>query len=221
MIMLGIDTSTPAASVACMKDGVVLGEITLNHQKTHSERMMVIIDELLKMTQINPEDIDCIAVGNGPGSFTGLRIGVTTAKGLAHGWKCPIVEVSSLEALSYRMSHVSTVCAMMDSRRDTVFTGIYGENPLDETQIHIDELLELCQKYDEIGFVGDAAYRHEEKIKLALGDKAVIQPMFQGGMSAAAVCQVAMDKMVKKNYDEISVRYLRKTEAERNYENSL
>jgi tRNA threonylcarbamoyladenosine biosynthesis protein TsaB len=221
MIILGLDTSTSVATVACMKDGIVLGEVSLNNQKTHAEKMMVIVDNLLKLVQVEANEIDYIAVGQGPGSFTGLRIGVTTAKGLAHAWQCQVIEVSSLEALSYRMSNVATVCAMMDARRDTVFTGIYGQHKLEETQCHIDELLENCKTMSEIGFIGDGAYKHKEKIESVLKDKAVLQPSFQGGMSAAAICQLAYEKMNFKNYDQVSVKYLRKTEAERNYENKL
>lgn len=221
MIILGIDTSTPTASVACMKDGLVLGEISLNQQKTHSEKMMVIIDQVLEMTGLEGKDVDCIAVGNGPGSFTGLRIGVTTAKGLAHGWQCSLVEVSSLEALSYRMPTLASVCPMMDARRDTVFTGIYGEKAMAPCQIHIDELLDHCQSYEKIGFIGDGAYKHEEKIRAVLKEKAFIAPAYQTTMSAATICQVAYERMDTKTYDQVSVVYLRKTEAERNYESSL
>jgi len=220
MVILGMDTSTHAASVACMKDGEIIGEMTINNKRTHSEKLMPMIDQVLEMAQITPDMIDCVAVGHGPGSFTGLRIGVTTAKALAHGWGCPVVEVSSLEVLAKKVGGYKHVCSMMDARRDTVFTGIYGQKGMEACQMHIDDLLNHCKIYDEIAFIGDGAYKHADKISSILGEKAFIQARYMNHLSASQVCQLALDQMNEKAYDQVGVLYLNKTEAERNYEES-
>jgi tRNA threonylcarbamoyladenosine biosynthesis protein TsaB len=218
MKILGIDTSTAVASVAVISEGDILGEITISNQKTHAEKIMVMVDQLLCLLKLNPKDLDAIAVGVGPGSFTGVRIGVTTAKGLAHSLACPLYEISSLEALSHKMVGVNIVCPMMDARRETVFTALYGEETMLPEQIHIDVLLERCKAYDSVGFIGDGAYKHQAKIKEALGEKAIIQAREQGQMSAAGLCLLAYKSQNQKSYEDVSVVYLRKTEAERNYE---
>lgn len=216
MIILGIDTSTSVASVALISGDEILGEISLANQKTHAEKIMVMVDQLLTLLKVDVKDIEGIAVGVGPGSFTGVRIGVTTAKGLSHSIGCPVYEISSLEALSHKMASHKIVCPMMDARRDTVFTALYGQVTMAADQIHIDDLLEKCKAYDEIGFIGDGAYKHASKIKEVLGDKAYIQAKDQGHMSASSHCFLACKSETFKSYDEAGVVYLRRTEAERN-----
>ena len=141
MKILGIDTSTAVATVALMDDEKLIGEMTLNDKKTHSQKLMILIDYLLKMSETTLKDLDGIAVAVGPGSFTGLRIGITTAKALAHPLNLKIYEVSSLEALANNVKTPSLVCPMMDARRNTVFTSLSGKEILiPDDQIHIKEL---------------------------------------------------------------------------------
>lgn len=218
MKILGIDTSTSAASVALMDDHQLIGEMTLNDKKTHSQKLMLLIEKLLKMTDHTMQDLDAIAVGIGPGSFTGLRIGVTTAKGLAHGTGLPVIEVSSLEALSNNVFAPHPVCAMMDARRDTVFTKLYGPDTFEEEQLHIDEVLAHCNHYTQVAFVGDGAIKHHDKIVAVLGEKAVFAPRHLNIMSAGSLCEIAFNVIEKKSYDEVHVTYLRKTQAEREYD---
>jgi len=217
MIILGIDTATSVASVALMDDEKLIGLMTLNDKKTHSQKLMVLIESLFEQTGIGIHDVDKIAVAVGPGSFTGLRIGVTTAKALAHGARKPVVEISALESLAAGLIH-KNVCAMFDARRDTVFTGIYGEDGLSDSQIHIDELIEICQKMDRICFVGDGAYKHRDRLVESLGDKAVFAPRHLNISSAGALCELAMTKDISHKYDDVHVTYLRKSQAEREYE---
>lgn len=217
MKILGIDTATSVASVALMDDDKLIGLMTLNDKKTHSQKLMVLIEALLDQTDTLIEDIDRIAVTAGPGSFTGLRIGVTTAKALAHGAKKPVVEISSLASLSSNVMH-KHVCAMMDARRDTVFTGIYGEQALKDTQIHIDELLKSCQDYDEILFIGDGASKHKDRIIEVLGERALFAPRHLNISSAGSLCELAFHIEDEKRYDDVHVEYLRKSQAEREYE---
>lgn len=215
MKILGIDTSTSVATVALMDDSKLICELSLNDKKTHSQKLMVLIDMMLKQTDTDLTDIDGIAVGVGPGSFTGLRIGVTTAKGLAHGSGLPVLEVSSLKALA-QIGSTLPVCALMDSRRETVFTGIFP-NHLDEQQIHIDELIDKCKSLGQVYFVGDGASLHHERIVDALGSNALFVPKAMNQLRAGHICELA-DLDLKKKYDDVHVTYLRKTQAERELE---
>ncbi|WP_252891042.1 tRNA (adenosine(37)-N6)-threonylcarbamoyltransferase complex dimerization subunit type 1 TsaB [Thermoclostridium stercorarium] len=104
MIILALDTSAQAASVAVVKDGYLTGEITIRNGKTHSQKVIPMIHQLLEMLDYKPEDLDMLAVANGPGSFTGLRIGVVTIKAMAYALNLPVVEVSTLMALAYTVS---------------------------------------------------------------------------------------------------------------------
>ena len=217
MKILGIDTATSVASVALMDDEKLIGLMTLNDKKTHSQKLMVLIETLFEQTNTDIKDIDKIAVAIGPGSFTGLRIGVTTAKALAHGANKPIIEISSLESLARNVLG-DHVCALMDARRDTVFTGVYGENPLADTQLHIDELIEHCKSYKKVYFVGDGADKHQIRIQEALGDQAVFVPKHMNISSAGSLCDIAMTRDQAKAYDDVHVAYLRLTQAEREYE---
>lgn len=217
MKILGIDTATSVATVALMDSDKLIGLMTLNDKKTHSQKLMVLIESLLKQTNHSMDDVDLIAVAVGPGSFTGLRIGVTTAKALSHGSKKPVVEVSALKALAGNVLH-DHVCALMDARRDTVFAGIYGKKMMEDNQLHIDELIEICREYPQICFVGDGADKHKERIQEALKEKAVFAPKHLNISSAGSLCDIAMTSETYKAYDDVHVTYLRKSQAEREYE---
>ena len=217
MKVLGIDTATSVATVALMDDDKLIGLMTLNDKKTHSQKLMVLIESLLNQTDTTMDDIDRIAVAVGPGSFTGLRIGVTTAKALAHGSNKPVIEISALESLSKNVIH-DHVCAMMDARRDTVFTGLYGKSSVADDQIHIDDLLESLKSYPSVCFIGDGATKHRDRIIEVMGDSAKFAPRHLNISSAGSLCQLAFDRNEEKNYDDVHVTYLRKSQAEREYE---
>lgn len=126
MTILGIEASGNVGSVAVIKDGVLIGEYTINNKKTHSQTLLPMIDELLKRADIKLSDIDAFAVSKGPGSFTGLRIGSATAKGLAAALSKPIVSVGTLDGLAYNCyGSDKVICPIMDARRGQVYTGIY------------------------------------------------------------------------------------------------
>lgn len=218
MKILGIDTSTSVASVAIMEDDKLIGEMTLNDKKTHSQKLMLLIEELMKQTNHQFSDLDAIAIGIGPGSFTGLRIGVTTAKGLAHGANLPLIEVSSLEILKHQLFIDSPICAMMDSRRSTVFMSFYNTDSQGEDQIHIDDVIQQCAALKSIHFIGDGALLHKEKLVEALGEKAKFVPGHLNQISAGSLCSIAMAIDERHAYDDIHVTYLRKSQAEREYD---
>src|SRR3712207_4927086 len=127
MKILSIDSSTSSASCAILEDNKLLGEITLNDKKQHSVILMPLIDSLLKDLKLTINDIDAFAVSSGPGSFTGLRIGIATVKGLADGTGKPFVGISSLDGLAFNLAYSSgIICPIIDALRDNVYTALYS-----------------------------------------------------------------------------------------------
>lgn len=126
MRILGLDSSGIVASVAVVEDDVLVAEYTINYKKTHSQTLLPMLDEIVKMTELDLESIDAIAVAAGPGSFTGLRIGSATAKGLGLALKKPLVAIPTVEGLAYNLYDTpGLICPIMDARRKQVYTGIY------------------------------------------------------------------------------------------------
>ena len=126
MNILAIESSSLTASVAVVEDAVLLGEYTMNYKKTHSETLLPMIDELAKMIELDLNTLDYIAVSKGPGSFTGLRIGSATAKGLGLALGKDIVAVPTVDALAFNMWGTDMqICPLMDARRQQAYTGLY------------------------------------------------------------------------------------------------
>ncbi len=228
MLVLGIDTSSTAASVALLNEEQLLGEVVVNSTQTHSQKLMPIIDQLLKNCGVTVKDIDLIGIASGPGSFTGVRIGISTAKGLAHPFDIPLVEVSSLEALAYNLvNNNGLVCPIFDARRDQVYTRVMRwnkgvlETVIDDENCLIGDLLDQLKELDEpVTFLGDGVLKFDERIAETLGSKAMMAPpncRMPRGSSVAGAALVAPKSSYKK-YDAVQANYLRKTEAERTYE---
>ncbi len=126
MKILALDSSGLVASVAVVTEETVQAEYTVNYKKTHSQTLLPMLDEITRMIEMDLSKIDAIAVAAGPGSFTGLRIGSATAKGLGLALKKPIIAVPTLDALAYNLYGTDKlICPMMDARRDQVYTGLY------------------------------------------------------------------------------------------------
>ena len=127
MKILAIDSSGIVATVAILDDDILVAEYTINHKKTHSQTLLPMIDEITKMTELDLKELDAVAIAGGPGSFTGLRIGSATAKGLGLALDVPLVSVPTLDALAYNLcGSTDIVCPMMDARRQQVYTGVYS-----------------------------------------------------------------------------------------------
>jgi tRNA threonylcarbamoyladenosine biosynthesis protein TsaB len=228
MLVLGIDTSTTSASVALLDDGQLLGEVVVNSTKTHSQKLMPIIDQLLKNCDLKVKDLDLIGIANGPGSFTGVRIGISTAKGLAHPFNIPLVEVSSLEALAYNLVNAEgLVCPLFDARRDLVYTRVVKwskgtlETIIEDENCLISELVDQLKDLNQpVTFLGDGVLKFEDYLKEHLGDLAQIAPQNVRVSRGGSVAQAAYDasEARRKKYDGVKANYLRKTEAERTYE---
>ena len=154
MKILALDSSGLTASVAVIEDENLMGEYTMNYKKTHSQTLLPMLDELAKMIELDLQSIDAIAVAGGPGSFTGLRIGSATAKGLGLALDKPIVHVPTVDGLAYNLwGHKDFVCPLMDARRNQTYTGLYeftadGMNILVEScAVGIEEILEKINEY--------------------------------------------------------------------------
>ena len=170
MIVLSVDSSSKCATAALMSDDLLLAEYTINNKREHSVLLMGIIQKLLDDSGISIDDVDGFVVSKGPGSFTGLRIGMATIKGLSFGSNKPYVSVSTLEGLAYSISSFDgIICPIMDALRENVYTAIYRSNNgkletiVDCTSM---ELSELKEKLNELGekvmFTGDGVYKHKD-----------------------------------------------------------
>lgn len=219
MIWLGIDTSHTPLAVAVVKDGQVLASFQSSLKVTHSIGTMPAIEELLKKADIKSNEIDAIAVAKGPGSYTGVRIGVTIGKTLAWTLNVPIVAVSSLQVLAANVPYFpGIVCSMMDARRGNVFAGIYvNKEVVKEAHMSLMELLEIVDKMEQpVLFVGMDVTLHWEQIQKVLGDKAKhVNAAFH--LPSAAVLIELAKKQKPTEAHAVVPEYLRITEAEANW----
>ena len=228
MKILGIDTSTMAANVAVLEDDKLICEYTVNTKKTHSQKLMPMIENMLKLSDIEIKDIDAIGICVGPGSFTGLRIGMATAKAMAHVNNIPLIGVNSLEVLGANMDLCNKkVCSILDAQRNQVYTCKYifedkKSKALEEINIMpIDDLLEeLASTNEEWVIVGEAVYKYKEKIQ-AISNITISSPS-NNITKASSLCVVAKDKFEQNievhNCYDINPMYIRKSQAEEQYE---
>ncbi len=173
MKLLAIDSSGLVATVAIVTEEAMLAEYTVNFKKTHSQTLLPMLNEIVNMTQLDLSEVDAIAVAAGPGSFTGLRIGSATAKGLGLALNKPVVAVPTLEGLAYNIFGTNQIiCPMMDARRNQVYTGLYEFNQMElkvlksQAAMGIEELLEeLNQTGREVIFLGDGTESYQSIIE--------------------------------------------------------
>ena len=231
MKVLGIDTSSNATSIAVIEDNKLICEYTVNTKTTHSQKLMPMIENMLKISEINVNDMDMISICQGPGSFTGLRIGMATAKALSHVNNLPIVGVNSLELLAGNMDlSDKKICSILDAQRTQVYMGQYKfeNNKLVEIKsvdvVEIDELLEeLKSSNEEWILVGEAVYKYEDKIK-EIENICVPAPSHNVN-KASSLCSIAMNKY-NQNIDvydcyTINPVYIRKSQAEVQYDEKM
>lgn len=224
MKVLALDTSTLMSTCAVIENGRLLGEYSLSRDMSHSERLVPMIEEILAELDIKIGEIDLYAVAKGPGSFTGLRIGVATVKSFAHVFNKPVVGISTLEALAYNMPYHSVVVPMLDARRDRVYSGIYTWQDgnikcLEEDRaINIEDYLEELSTYDRVYINGDGADVYRDIIAEKLGHKAVFAKIGQNSCRAVALAELALEKYDKGQVDDfysLVPEYLRMSQAER------
>ena len=227
MRVLAVDTSSNVATVAVMENDLLLGEYILNHKKTHSQKIMPMIEQLLSDLELTANDIDIFAAAVGPGSFTGLRIGVATVKALAHAVGKRVVSVGTLEALAYNVPQCEHIIVpIMDARRNNIFTASYiwdeGFKEVGEPEgITIEECVEACGNFLETVFVGDGAIIHKDYIVEKLGDKAIFPHGAVLNSRASSVAAIAMERAKRgetQSYLEMKPYYIKKSQAEKELE---
>lgn len=196
MKILGIESSGLVASVAITQDGIVIGEYTTNFKKTHSQTLLPMLDELKKMINLDMESVDAIAVSGGPGSFTGLRIGSATAKGLGFALDKPIVSVSTVEALAYNLwGAAGDVCPLMDARRNQTYTGIYRFEGDEMTEVvapcavDVGDMIEIINRNgNPVTFLGDGVPVFRQQILEQCRVPYRFAPAHMNRQNAAALC---------------------------------
>lgn len=223
MKLLAIDTSTILGGAAVIEDDNLIAETRMNVKITHSERIMGEIDYIVKRSGLKIDDIDVFAIAIGPGSFTGLRVGLSTIKGLVYAAGKRLVSVSTLHALAYAMPFSKyQVCTLLDARKKEVYAGIFKWTNngfikvMNEQIIKIDNLLSVIN--ESTIFSGEGAMLYKEYIKAKLGDAAIFALPHNMVTSPSSVAYLAMMKAKKEEFDDpitLVPMYIRKSEAER------
>lgn len=229
MKILALDSSGLVATVAILENDILLAEYTVNYKKTHSQTLLPMLEKVKDMVDLDMQSLDAIAVAKGPGSFTGLRIGSATAKGLALALNKPIIEIPTLEGLAYNMyGSPNLICPIMDARREQVYTGLYSfdaENNYELIEVMGQSAMsvqELIEKLNEIGtkvtFLGDGVPVFAETIAELLKVPYSFAPAHMNRQRAGSVAALAAKyylagKLVDAKDHE--PEYLRLSQAER------
>lgn len=232
MKILGMDSSGLVASVAVVENDILVAEYTVNHKKTHSQTLLPMLDEIAKMTELDLESIDAIAVAAGPGSFTGLRIGAATVKALGLALEMPVVSVPTCHGLAYNLWGTNKlVCPIMDARRNQVYTGVYQfidgnlEVVKDQDAMAIDELVEyLNQIGRQVIFVGDGIPVYSDFIKENISCGYEFAPAGFNRQRASSIATYGLKLFLEGKWetaDDMKPIYLRKSQAEREREEQL
>ena len=231
MNILSVDSSTSVATVALLNENGILGEYTLNYKKQHSVLLLPMIDRLLNDNNLNMKDMDGFVVSKGPGSFTGLRIGLATIKGMCFGTNKPFVSVSNLDGLAYNVINFNgVICPVMDALRGNVYTALYKNingnltKLTDYLIISLDELSSLLKEYDEpVLFIGDGTIKYKVELK-NLKKEVVFPPLHLNYTRASSLGELGLYKLLNGEREDINNStplYLRKSQAEREYERKL
>ena len=226
MRILGIESSSLVASAAIYEDGITMAEYTVDFKMTHSQTLLPMIDEMVKLVGIDLNTIDAIAVAAGPGSFTGLRIGSATAKGLGLALKKPLVAVPTVEGLAYNLYDTQgLICPIMDARRKQVYTGIYRfeDHRLvtveDQMAVPMEELITKLNAYQQpVTFLGDGVPVFKDMIAEKLTVPYTFAPAHVNKQRAAAVAALGLvyykEGKIQTAMEHIP-DYLRVSQAER------
>lgn len=222
MRILSVDTSTMMSSISILEDNRIIGDYSVNQDQTHSEKLVLNIKRLLEDVKLTVNDIDLFAVAKGPGSFTGLRIGMTSIKAIAQALDKDIIGISTLEAMAFSVLKEGYIFPVIDARGKRYFSGLYrredGElEKIFEEILHEDEIYELVKGLDKYIFVGDSASLLPDKIKNL--PNVEIAPANLNNAIGKNLCVLA-----KRKYEdgkstslfELEPNYLRKSQAEIN-----
>lgn len=224
MKILAIDTSSKICSVAILEDNNVLLEKHTNDEKTHSQNLMPLIDDLFKQSNLSLDDINLLACCQGPGSFTGIRIGIATTKAFADAKGIPVVGITSLESLAYNITQNGLIVSLLDAKNDNVYYSMHSFDGKAYKQIgdlksdNIQNILDTLSIYDDsLIFVGDGSVVHSDKIK-----NQIKNPIFasneQNLQTSISIGKSAYNKFKKGIYGDSNALlpiYLKKSQAER------
>lgn len=239
MFVLALDSATLAASAAVITAEKLVAERFINTKLTHSETLLPIIQQVLLDAGITPQELGGIAVTCGPGSFTGLRIGLAAAKGLAQVLECPLVGIPTLDALAFNLvGSKGLICPILDARKQQVYTALYRSNSgnygsgegastsfvlerLTEYQaLSVNELTDLLTGYKELGtvtFLGDGVPVYGEILQNALGERALMATRANNWLRAASVAELGLRRIragEDDHWSRLNPMYLRASEAE-------
>ncbi|KAB3532065.1 tRNA (adenosine(37)-N6)-threonylcarbamoyltransferase complex dimerization subunit type 1 TsaB [Alkaliphilus serpentinus] len=232
MKLLALDTSSMVATVAIMEEDKLIAETVLNHKKTHSSQLMPLIKEALDNCGLTPADIDYFAASLGPGSFTGLRIGITTIKAMAQALNKPVVGVSTLDALAYNLPcSEGILCPIIDAQRDNLYTARYKWKKQELNRIsdydilHIDELIDVLNNQNEkIIFLGDGINQFQQILEGSLKEKALFPHNALSIPRASSIGGLALIQIKEGNVqkaEELLPIYMRKSQAEKQFEERM
>ena len=231
MKLLALDSSGLVASVAVMEDDTMVAEYTMNYKKTHSQTLVPMLDQMSKMIELDLNTIDAIAIASGPGSFTGLRIGSTTAKGLGLALNKPIIPVPTVDALAYNLyGNTGVICPIMDARRNQVYTGIYQfvsdgcegfvmKTLQTQTAVLIQDIVSRLNALGQpVIFIGDGVPVFKEQLKEFMKVPYSFAPAHLSRQRAAAVGALGMIYYKEGKFESAALHepeYLRMSQAER------
>lgn len=233
MKLLALDSSGLVASVAIVDDGITIAEYTVNYKKTHSQTLLPMLDEIKRMTELDLNTIDAIAIAAGPGSFTGLRIGAATAKGLGLALEIPIIPVPTVDSLAYNLyGSDKLICPLMDARRNQVYTGLYtfrkGIEESSGYEMHVlqkqcaVDIAEIAQQINALGmeviFLGDGVDAYSSRIAELVTVNYSFAPACcnrQRASCVGALGSVLYQNGVQETAWEHAPEYLRLSQAER------
>ncbi len=228
MKILAIESSSVTASCAVSDGPDLLGEISLNHKKTHSEKLMPLIEKLMAELQLTIKDIDIIAISEGPGSYTGLRIGASIAKSLSFAANIPIANIPTIQALAGNIYDTDKlIVPIMDAKAGRIYTGIYKWEKDDLIAVKeqfpcsIDELIEILDECDgPVIFNGDGSVNYRNIIEEGLNNKKIyFAPVIFNNLRASTLSYLAYNKALRVELSDafdFKPQYLRLSQAERN-----
>lgn len=219
MKILSIDTASKICAVAILEDDKLIKEIKIDNGLTHSEKLMPIIKQILEETNLSLKDINLLVCDKGPGSFTGIRIGVATVKAFTDSLQIPTIGISSLESLAYNIKEEGLICSLIDAKNSNVYFSLYEfknnaykliENYLSDS---ISNILEILKKYDkEITFVGDGAIVNKEAIINTISKSKFST---SNDLSSYSLGLAGLDSYKRNKFEDVLPLYLKKPQAER------
>jgi tRNA threonylcarbamoyladenosine biosynthesis protein TsaB len=226
MYVLGIEAATPVAGVAVVSDGRLLAERFINNKKTHSGHLLPMIKAVIEESGLKPADIGGVAVSSGPGSFTGLRIGMSTAKTLAQIWEVPVVGVGTLDALAHPLAGLSNlVCPILNARKNEVYAAVYDgtgtdmKNLTGSMALNPDHLAGLLSRWGDrpVTFLGDGVWEYRDRLLELMGRRVFFAPGSASLPRGSCIAEMGWQRLARgQGVDPLGLLpdYVRLSEAE-------